>query len=125
MAEAYAKSVIRNHNFTSRGLMAYEGMPMSENAMEALRTYGIPCGEHTSRLINNDDIENADLILTMSGSHKRALEAAAGDKVFTLKEYTLGEKSDIADPFGGDTDTYINCLDEIILCVKALKEKLK
>lgn len=125
MAEAYALSIMPKHNFSSRGIMAYDGMPMSANAEAALTTLNIPHGEHFSKSITKEDIEKADLILTMSSSHKRALEGFGEGKIFTLKEYALGERGDIADPFGGDEQTYINCLEEIIGCIDSLKERLK
>lgn len=125
MAKVYARSIMPEHEFRSRGLMVYEGMPMSINAGHALDFYNIEHGEHISRQLTSDDIEWADLILTMSGNHKRAVEEIAGDKVFTLKEYCLEKGGDIADPFGGDEDTYIRCFDEIKECILILKEKLK
>ena len=125
MAEACAESMIPDHDFQSAGIFAQEGAPMSANAEAALSFYNIPYREHRARPLTAESIDKADLILTMSGGHKRMLEASAENKVFTLREYTLGDLGDIADPFGGDEDTYIKCLEEIIECINALKEKLK
>ncbi len=125
MAEAAAKYIIKGHSFSSAGLMAYENMPMSRNAELALEEKKIPYENHFSRSLIKADIEEADLILTMSSRHKAAVSALAGDKVFTLKEFALGTYGDIADPFGGDLEDYIRCLDEITECIYALKEKLK
>ncbi|MCD8089580.1 MAG: hypothetical protein LUD81_02980 [Clostridiales bacterium] len=125
MAEAAAKYIINGHSFSSAGLMAYENMPMSRNAELALEERKIPYTNHFSRSIKPEDIERADIILTMSSSHKAAFGGLAGDKVFTLKEYSLGTYGDIADPFGGDLEEYIKCLDEITECIYALKERLK
>lgn len=124
MAEAAAKYFIKGHSFSSAGLMAYENMPMSRNAELALEERGIPYKNHFSRSLRPEDINKADLILTMSSRHKAILSETAGDKVFTLKEYTTGTYGDIADPFGGDLEDYVKCLDEIIKCIYALKERL-
>lgn len=98
---------------------------MSANADLALSKLGIAHGSHFARNIRPEDIEEADLLLTMSASHKRALSGAAEGKVFTLKEFALGEGGDIRDPFGGDEQDYINCLEEIICCIDSMKERLK
>lgn len=125
MAEAAARYFIKEHSFSSAGLTAYENMPMSRNAELALEAKNIPYENHFSRNLTENDIDRADLILTMSSRHKAVLMPSAGDKVFTLKEYTTGSYGDIADPFGGDSEEYERCLDEIIECVYALKERLK
>ncbi|MCC8097348.1 MAG: low molecular weight protein arginine phosphatase [Eubacterium sp.] len=125
MAETAAKYLIKGHSFSSAGLMAYENMPMSRNAELALEEKKIPYENHLSRNLRPEDIKTADLILTMSSRHKAVLSEAAGDKVFTLKEYTTGAYGDIADPFGGDLEEYVKCLDEITECIYALKERLK
>lgn len=124
MAEAAAKELIPNHSFSSFGIMAYEGAPMSANADYALSLKNIPHGFHSAKNISREDIDKADIILTMSAKHKAALEPYGKDRVFTLKEYCLGKNEDIADPFGGDEEAYVKCLEEIIECITALKEKL-
>lgn len=90
MAEAAARYFIKEHSFSSAGLTAYENMPMSRNAELALEAKNIPYENHFSRNLTENDIDRADLILTMSSRHKAVLMPSAGDKVFTLKEYTTG-----------------------------------
>jgi protein-tyrosine-phosphatase len=50
----------------------------------------------------------SDLVLTMTKGHKStilSLFPSFMEKVFTLFEY-IGENEDVADPFGGDIETY-------------------
>ncbi len=116
---------------SSAGTSAFHGMPASHNAVNTLADMGIDLSQHTARLIDNALIDDADLILTMTGSHKRRLlqmRPDAASKTYTLAEYSgAGGKTDVDDPFGGDIDIYTNCRDEIgrhiVLLVNKLKEK--
>ena len=117
------------YHISSAGTSAFPGMPASHNAIQALEALGIDLSRHFSSIIDNDIIEKADLILTMTASHKKHLLRFRPDiafKTYTLAEYVGAEGSkDIEDPFGGDLDTYINCRDEIRRYIEALLNKLK
>jgi protein-tyrosine-phosphatase len=114
---------------SSAGTSAYPGMPASHNAVQALMSMGIDLSRHSSSSIDNDLIDSAELILTMTSSHRKRLlqlRPDAGFKTYLLSEYCgVAGNTDIGDPFGGDIDTYINCRDEINKYVKALIKKLK
>ncbi|MHB1394368.1 MAG: low molecular weight protein arginine phosphatase [Clostridia bacterium] len=114
---------------SSAGTSAFPGMPASHNAVEALKAVGIDLSQHFSSAIDSDIIDRADLILTMTGAHKKRLlqlRPDAAPKTHTLAEFceAAGNK-DICDPFGGDIDIYINCRDEISKYIEMLVEKLK
>jgi len=64
---------------------------------------------HKSKSINQIDIADYDLILTMRERHKQVLPA---NRTFTLREYA-GFRGDIADPWGSNLDKYRKCRDEI------------
>lgn len=73
----------------SAGVSAQSGMPISAHAAETLRRSKIALPGVSTRL-GNDDVEWADLILTMTTSHKRAIVERyphAASKTYTLKEY--------------------------------------
>ena len=89
----------------SAGLMTEDGLPASDNAAEAMAAMGIDISGHLSHQITNDDIIQADLILTMTDGQKRILEHYAPNKVFSLAEFA-GDEGDIPDPYGGDLDEY-------------------
>ncbi len=68
-------------------------------------------------MVYRDLLEWADLILTMSISHKELLLSKYNftrNKIYTLKEYAYGSKEDVKDPFGGgDIHIYNSTKEEI------------
>ena len=135
MAEALLRDSLEKEGLageyfvSSAGTSAFPGMPASHNAAEALKAIGLDLSQHFSSIIDNDIIDNADLILTMTSSHKKRLlqlRSDAASKIYTLAEYCeAAGNTDIYDPFGGDIEIYINCRDEIIKYIEMLIKKLK
>ena len=119
---------------SSAGLFAVEGDEASEYAVKALdKLYDIDCDKHKARQLDEDVIEDADLILTMTDSQKHAIADAYEDfedKVFILKEFAIGpdgdeeENIDVDDPYGGDLEEYMACAEEIKALVDLTFEKI-
>lgn len=106
----------------SAGVFALDGQSVSREAVQVLREEGINISHHRANMIHRDLVEESDLILTMSKSHKEALLSKYDfieGKVFTLKEYAYGLEEDILDPFGRGIDVYRHTKEEI---KDALKE---
>lgn len=125
MAEGLLKDLAEKNNFQievkSAGVFAFDGDEASENAVLALENMDIDIKRHRSQSISKGLVEDADLILTMSKSHKENLLVNypnIKDKVFILNEYAFDEDRDIADPFGRDLHNYEITRDQIL---KALK----
>lgn len=135
MAEALFKhllekeGIIGQYHVQSAGTSVLADSPASHNAVQALEEMGIDLTSHSSRLVTAEMIDEADLILTMTASHKQYLirmKPDAWDKIFTLKEYSdNGPGSDIEDPFGEDLETYIACRDAIMRNLERSLAKLK
>jgi len=93
----------------SAGIYALEGGEISENARAVLGQENISFSHITSQ-VKQEDIEWADLILTMTLAHKNMILHSfpnAQGKTFTLKEYVVPFSSkDVSDPFGGDLSIY-------------------
>lgn len=73
----------------SAGVSAFEGSPVSDHAASVLIQKDCT-GPERSTLLSQSLIDWADLVLTMTSSHKRytiQMFPASLDKVFTLKEY--------------------------------------
>ena len=73
----------------SAGVAAVDGLPMSDHSLSVLRERGWD-GSFASRRVTAELAAWADVILTMTMSHKRQLVQRfpeAVDKTFTLKEY--------------------------------------
>ncbi|MCF6459901.1 low molecular weight protein arginine phosphatase [Clostridium sp. Cult3] len=100
----------------SAGVFALDGQSVSREAVQVLREEGINISHHRANMIHRDLVEESDLILTMSKSHKEALLSKYDfieGKVFTLKEYAYGLEEDILDPFGRGIDVYRHTKEEI------------
>lgn len=129
MAEAILKNKdLKGIEVRSAGVYASEGIPMSENAMTILDRENIK-HNHSASLFNQGDAEWADLILTMTSTHKEHVLRLVGDaheKVFTLNEYALpGSNPDILDPYGGNLAMYQRTFEQLNKVITELENKLK
>ena len=113
----------------SAGTSVSANMPASHNAVAALEELGVDLSWHRSRKVTKQMADSADLVLTMTNLQKQIILQLCPEayyKVYTLTEYcNEGTTSDIADPFGGDIDDYINCRDEIMYNLVKLLDILK
>ena len=130
MAEYLAKNIITekelNFRVASAGFVT-DGMAISENSNYVLALNGIDASEHTSTLLNEENLRKSWLVLSMTINHKNKilqLYPASASKVYTLSEYA-GLSSDITDPFGKDIEYYKNTFEEINEKVKIIFEKIK
>jgi protein-tyrosine-phosphatase len=118
LAEALFRSKLGDSQWEVRsaGVAAYEGQPASQQTLQVLQERGIS-HDHNARRLTEELVEWADLILTMTRSHKSLVTSTfptAVDKVFTLREYVgIEGLEDIADPFGGSVEEYRKCAAEI------------
>lgn len=128
MAEAIANNLKKEYEhtmsveFSSAGVYAVKGQSASLNALKAMDEMGIDLSCHISTPVSEDIIEKTDLVLTLTKGHKNTLLSLfpnSRDKVFTLLEY-IGENGDIEDPFGGDTDIYRICANQIKKAIEKL-----
>ncbi|NLU51288.1 MAG: low molecular weight protein arginine phosphatase [Clostridiaceae bacterium] len=114
----------------SAGIYAFEGDPASHEAIEVMKEeFGIDISSHRARVLYDDDIKNAWLILTMTERHKNMIldiYPQGADKVFTLKSYAEAndDNPDILDPFGMDIETYKNCAYEIDAMILNVLDKI-
>jgi protein arginine phosphatase len=128
-----AEAILKNKNIEgievkSAGVFAANGSEASKHARQVLDENQI-LHNHQSSLLTSADVEWADLILTMTGSHKSAIlgyfpESAA--KLYTLKEFT-GETlmQDVADPFGGPVYMYRETYVELEKLIEQVIKKIK
>jgi protein-tyrosine-phosphatase len=120
MAEGLLKHLLPENcgwEVASAGVCAAEGWPVSGHAVQALREKQIDISKMTSSTLTPDRIEQADLLVTMTGGHRKAIEAAVPEskgKVFLLKSFGVAQcAADIDDPVGGTLDDYRRVRDEI------------
>jgi len=105
MAEALLRSKLAKHSaswakdivVSSAGVSAFLGGPASENAIAAMKNRNLDLSGHQSKLLEASDIINADLVITMTRNHKKAVLALVPEalsKVYTLAELTALTKAE-------------------------------
>ncbi len=131
LAAAIAKSVFKSAGIpaevSSAGISAYEFGGYSENSVKTAKAMGLTC-EGTPRQVRPEDINNYDIILTMTNSHKAFLSRLFQDsqgKVFTIYEYAENSSGDVADPFGLNLNAYMECGKELRALIEKIPERLK
>jgi protein-tyrosine phosphatase len=120
MAEGLLKKLLGpdcGWKISSAGVHAGNGDSASSGAVEALRMLGINLTAHRSRRLTPEMIRTADLIVTMTRSHRDAvldMDPKSEGKVFLLKSFGIAQcATDIYDPVGEALDIYCRVRDEI------------
>ncbi len=134
MAHYYAQYKVRKQGkeeeylIDSCGTYAQTGESATKNAIDAMKEYNVDLTSHRAKNIEDTDIENYDLVICLTNSHKinvLTLYPKLNNKVFTLKEYVDKDTKyiDIDDPWGLNLNTYKACAKEITKMVDKLLEK--
>lgn len=120
MAEGILRDLAEKNNLhiqvQSAGTHAAINAPAATFAIEAMKDIGIDISSHKSNQVNSELLEETDLVLTMSKSHKKQLlhqYPSIKDKIFLLNEYAFATTRDIEDPFGAPLRYYEKARDEI------------
>lgn len=96
----------------SAGVAAWAGGHASAHAVEAMAGMGGDLSGHESQPLTESLVQQADVILTMTASHRAAVLAQfpeAGGRVAVLDP----DRRDVLDPIGGTLDTYLECARQI------------
>jgi protein-tyrosine-phosphatase len=99
----------------------------TEETIIVASEYGVNLSHHRSRQLSQATVQGADIILTMTETHKRQVERfypIAHGKTFTLREF-VGESGDIADPYGQSQAVYRRCAEQIRTAVEKVVEHLE
>jgi protein-tyrosine-phosphatase len=131
MAEAMLRKKAADSHFEgiqvlSAGVNACEGTEVSSGAHAVMAERGIDMTSHRSRSLNDEYLAAADLVLTMTESHRRYLSTAypaEAAKIFTLGEFA-GFARDVIDPYGGSLAIYRECAEEISSLIDTVWEKI-
>ena len=100
----YADAVVQ-----SAGTSAWDGTPASEGSYLVALERGLDLSGHRARMLTADQVQDADIILTMSDAHtQRVAELGGEQKVFTFADYAGNPdgRRDVRDPMGGDVAGY-------------------
>jgi protein-tyrosine-phosphatase len=123
MAEVIAAAMPENAgvNFSSAGLSAWDGSPASQHSAECAKNLGLSLKNHRARSLTQDMLDESDLVLTMTQSHKMWIMdvfSDMADKIYSLSEYAGGD-GDISDPYCHDYKAYEICAGELARLLKA------
>lgn len=131
MAHGIMEKLIKENNIDAKvyscGVYAEDGDYATYNAVEAAKEYGADISNHRATNIRKSKIEEMDLILCATTSHKQSviyLYPSLKTKVFTMKEYAKldkdGQDMDIKDPWGYDEFVYRKCASQINECLEKI-----
>jgi protein-tyrosine-phosphatase len=99
----------------SAGTWAKAGQRAADGAIRAMRLRGLELEEHRSKIVTEELILVADLVIVMEEWHQEALRAefpSVAERVFTLTELA-GRSGDVDDPYGGSDRDYDICATEM------------
>ena len=113
----------------SCGIYAENGDGSTYNAINVMKDYDVDLSTHRATNINNSKIEEMDLILCATNTHKQEviyMYPKLKEKVFTMKEYINKNTEDlnIKDPWGYDSYVYERCAEEINEVIDSIIDRL-
>ncbi len=122
MMDALKKHNIENVEVDSFGLYCEKGDPISSGAKSALLSMDIEF-DSESKPLTKEAVDDADYIICMTSSHKKALEGKVDSKkLFTMNE--LANKGEIIDPYGQSLEVYLKTADQIKESINVIISKL-
>jgi protein-tyrosine-phosphatase len=99
----------------SAGTWAQNGQAVSHYSREILAERGLDISSHTSQVITEEMLQEANLVLCMETGHAEALRAEFphhASKVFLLTEM-VGHRYSISDPYGGPRFAYERMISDV------------
>ena len=96
----------------SAGISATTGGRSAAEAATVMQERGLDLSLHESQPLNDRIVRFADLILTMTRSHREAILSQWPDAA--PRTHLISQsRGDVADPIGGPIDLYRRCADQI------------
>ncbi len=152
MAAAIFKQRVKEHNINvtvdSAGLVVTSAVPATKHAQDVMEKYGIDVSSHRSKQLDISNFADYDLILTMTGYHKKQIlefQPDLSDRVFIFKEFVcrirqetgnqkenwnnickmidgqdMTAEFDITDPYGQSLAVYQKTAEELTEIIDAI-----
>ncbi|CFX02729.1 Protein-tyrosine phosphatase/arsenate reductase [Syntrophomonas zehnderi OL-4] len=111
----------------SAGVFAGAGLPASSEAIQVTRELGLNLSTHRSQVLRQDHLDWADLVLTMTDSHRQYILSrfeVPVRKVYTLTEFAGVGRADVLDPYGAGIDMYRQCLDQLQTLIELIIKQI-
>ena len=107
----------------ARGLVVSFPEPMNGKAEAVLISNGITLENFTSKQLENEEITEHTLILTMEKGHREKVlshyKNASAERVHVLTDF-VGDELEIIDPYGGSLQSYGLCYETLRKSIKKL-----
>ncbi len=113
----------RGVTIVSGGIAAGPGAPPALQSVTVMQDYGMDISDHQSRPVTARLANFADLILTMTNGHRRAIISqwpTLESRVRTMR----ADGGDIADPIGSPISVYQACAEQIEDCLRQWVDKI-
>jgi tRNA threonylcarbamoyl adenosine modification protein (Sua5/YciO/YrdC/YwlC family) len=96
----------------SAGVAATPGVRPAAEAVGAMKQRGLDLSMHESQPLTDRLVRFADIILTMTRSHRDAIVSSFPDAA--ARTYIISKnRGDVSDPIGGPAELYHRCADQI------------
>jgi protein-tyrosine phosphatase len=96
----------------SAGLSAYLGGRPAAEAVEVMQSIGVDLSQHESQPVTAQLVRHADVIWTMTRSHRQAILAQWPEAAGRCELLCL-DLRDVPDPIGGPVELYQQCAEQI------------
>ncbi len=119
----FSASSIKPAVACSAGISAMAGGRASIEAVNAMQEKGLNLQRHESSPLSQRLVERADMILTMTSSHRQAIVSRwpnLANKTFPISM----DGGEISDPFGGPIEMYRACASQLDRCLDHWLEKI-
>ena len=105
----------------SAGTWALSGQAASTYSREVLADQGLIIGEHRSRRVNSELLEQTDVVLCMTRSQAEAIKIEFPEHAGRVHLLTAiaGPGYDVADPYGGPREGYVMMAAELQRLIEA------
>lgn len=130
IAEAIFNNINSNKDIiaVSAGISVFTGSKTSSNSRQLIfSNLGLDLKDREAVQLSDKEINESDIILTMTSSMKKALVDAlpyCSQKVYTICEF-VGENGDVIDPYGGDLSIYEETYSQLEKLINKLLLKIK
>ena len=108
LRDRLAKRDLDDWTVSSAGTWAMAKRGASKNSVIVAKNYGLDISDHVARMVEEQYLIQADLVLCMEANHAEALRAefpAQSHKVFMLTEMS-GQAYSVHDPYGEPLISY-------------------
>ena len=136
MGEALLKKQVASHlgcsigelesrgvTIVSAGIAAAPGSPPSSQSVEVMSRMGLDISGCRSQPVTDSLIRSADVILTLTAHHKRAIDSRWPDAVSRTHTIRL-DGQDISDPIGMPVKVYQDCAKQMEEQIAGWVEKI-